>query len=294
MSNYLNTHILLIDTKLRDKKIKAHTNTNFVIRSDGVNKQTVKKIKLISIEFPSPYMAPVLYYNFEGDVKNNNSFVIIINTVEYIVSIKNNFYDIVLLIEEINKMLSKTIIDNGLVDITLSITLSVDKKCIFNCTSDKYVEICFEKHRYNNNSYDSLGKSLGFLEDSYKIDQTTPGSTGSAYIKNSLTIATEYITISYDDYFYVSIGNGGTEFTGNIESIKSYSDTNKLDSTSHTFVVSLSNTCDTKYVTREIIMDKPINLNNILVRLYNSKGNLINLTYINYLIILELSLLNNA
>lgn len=277
MSNYLNTHILLIDTKLRDKKNKTYTNSNFVIRSDGVNKHTVKKIKLSSIEFPNPREAPALYYNFEGDVKNNNSFVVIIDNVEYMVTIKNSYYDISLLIIEINKMLLNIITTAQLDDIEIFITLSDNKKCIINCTGTKYVELSFEKHRNNNNSYDSLGKLLGFIEDTYII--------------NTMIHATEHITISFDNYFYVSIGNGGTEFAGNIESIKSYSETNKLDTTTHAFIISLSNNCDTKYISRELILDKPINLNNILIRLYNSKGNLINLTYINYVLIFELSLL---
>lgn len=279
MSNYLNTHLLVIDTKFINKN-NFNTNTNFVIKSDGVDKKTIKKIKLETIEFPCPKEAPELYHNFENIIKNNNSFIIIINNVEYLISVNNDYYTLITLIAEINKVINNKILNTNYPNETIILSLNnIDYKCYFESSIDIIIE--FEKHRINNNSYYSIGKTLGFSYNNYNISADVVYSSE------------QQASISFDNYFYLSIGNGGSEFSGHIEKIQNYDSNAKLDTTDHTFIIALSNAYDTKYIGRELIFDKPVNLNNILIRLYNSNGNIIHLNNINYTIILEISIYNN-
>ena len=125
MSNYLNTHILLIDTKHIHKK-KIYTNTNFVVKSDGVNKKTIKKISLVELEFPGPREAPELYYNFEKYIKNNSSFMITIKSIDYIIIINDNWYTLDTLVHEINLELNNIIITKTMIQ-KMMLNILVDK-----------------------------------------------------------------------------------------------------------------------------------------------------------------------
>ena len=282
MSSYLNTHILVIDTKFITKN-NFYTNTNFIVKSNGINKKTIKKIKLETLEFPCPKEAPELYYNFENVIKNNNSFIITINNVEYMIKVKNNYYTLNTLIEEVNKDIT-TKIPNELIKLVLN--SDSDYKCYFESSIDIIID--FEKHRMNNNSYNSIGKTFGFINSKYIYNKALSPNI----------ISEECANITFDNYFYISIGDGGSIFSGHIENVQNnYNNTSivksSINTTDYTFIVALNNTYDTKYISREVVFDKPINMNNIFIRLYNSNGNIINLKNINYTIILNLSLYNN-
>jgi hypothetical protein len=256
--------LINIDSRFRNKNIYPNSG-NFSFKLSEKIKD-VMYIRMSSVELPN------LYFVF-SKAKNNTTFVITVDTVDFEINIQDGFYNSTQLLRNIQDKLTsvpghmniKLNLANGYVTLESTVTFSV------NFT--------------NTGKYPSLGYQLGFRNNIYTsvVENET-----KQYIKSESQldrIGDNYVFIRVNDYGkiynFTNLNNVNINENMNNYLAKVIMNVNK---TEHNFD-------NNNFLTKKYIFRQPTNITKFDIELLDPLGNIIDMVQMDFSFTLEIGVI---
>ena len=244
----MNNYSLNIDSRFRDTSTYSSASEFSYVIPDIIDSKNVIKLKISSIEFPNTS------YVFNS-LKENNFFKI--NDTTYLIDEGN--YNTDDIITEINNKMPT--------GITFSIDKNTGKISVATASYGSTVNFDFTGGK----EYKSLGKLLGFSEDTYSTE-------GTLTAENLPSVVGEH-------YYFIKVNDLGTIYN------KNYRYMSKIVVTAPLYEKSFDSR--KRYVNKVVHMNQPTKLSKLDISLHDYKNNLLNLNGIDFSFTLELTVINN-
>lgn len=264
---------IIINVDSRFRNTTKYPNPGFFIQNLSENIKNCKYIRVSSIELPQ---SDDLFYSLNNS-KDNQNFVITIN---------NNNYDIIISNGSFNKRTIINIIQQQLVSLNININISVNSNYVtISNNSNNNISINFS----NNSKYPSLGKLLGFQYNNYNVNNNTSigAETSLNFLDNKyfLLRINDYGSVNME-YSSVNISNNNTNQEMPVQSNRNY-----MAKILYQNNIYLNNS---NHISKSHVFKQPVNINKLEIELIDSIGNRIDMNLNEFSLTLELGIIVNS